>query len=280
MQSKRSFSRDKRGISPAISTVILTSAIIVMIMVAMTFANGVLNSQVANNEFTSNKQFMQTTGQQLDAVAWSLGGTQTVTYSSKYGALAFNASALYYSFQLYSNSTLLASFNAPATGLIMYNMPVSAVSVGNGYFQRVPMNANSSIVQSGASAPVSQVLCMENLTVGSHAYSRIVLVPTIRMLNSTIMGTASYYKFYVPYLDGFSTTHASSPSITLTGENVTKITETGVTRVVVTAVPNVSAGFDSTFFRFNSTVVAIPTILSGSVVEFYFGEVQVTQGVT
>ena len=249
-----------------------------MIMVAMSYANTMLNSQLAINEFASNKQFMQTTGQQMDSVAWTLGSTQTVTYSTKFGSLAFNASALDYYFAVYSSTSGWVNFTAPASGVLLYNMPVSAYSVGSNYFERVPVNANSSFLQSGALAPVSQVFCEETLASNTHAYTRIALAPTIRMFNSTIMGTpsTSYYKFYLPYLDQFSTTHSSSPQITLTGENVTKITATGVTKVIITAVPNVSAGFAPAFFNFASTSVTLN--IPSSVAEFYFGGVQATQG--
>jgi hypothetical protein len=254
------------------------TAVIAMIMVAMSYANGMLNSQMANNEFTSNQQFMATTGQQMDAVAWNLGSTQTVTYSTHFGFLSFNASALNYSFAVYSSSSGWVNFTAPATGLLLYNMPLSYVSLGSNYFERVPVNANSSFLQQGASVPVNQVLCEEKLSSNSSCYTRIALVPTIRMFNSTIMGTpsTSYYKFYLPYLCQFSTTHSSSPSVTLTGENVTEITTSGVTKIIVTAIPSISAGFNSSFFNFanNSVTLNIPS----SVAEFYFGEVTTTEG--
>ena len=253
------------------------AACITMIIIAMDYANGTLNSQMAISEFTSNKQFMVTTGQQMDSVAWTLGATQTVTYSTRFGSLSFNDSALDYSIAVYSGSGWV-NFTAPATGVLLYNMPVSSVSLGNNYFERVPVDANSSFLQSGASAPVSQVFCEEQLTGGSHAYTRIAMVPTIRMFNSTIMGSppTSYYKFYLPYLDHFSTMTTSSPSVTLTGENVTKVAATGVTKIIINAVPNVAQGFSSTFYNFKSNSVTLT--IPNSVVEFYFGGVQVTEG--
>ena len=275
-KGRLSFRKNRRGVSPAISTVILTTAIIVMILVAMEYANSMLNTQMANNEFTSNQQFMQTTGQQMDAVAWTLGGTQTVTYSTKFGSLDFNASALEYSFSVTSSSGPVQPITQ-STGVILYNIPVSSVSMGNGYFERVPVNANSSFVQMGASAPVSQVFCEETLS-NTSAYTRIVMAPTIRVLNSTIMGAqpTSYYKIYLPYLDDFSTTLSSAPSVTLTGQNVTEVTYSGVTKISITAIPNVSGGFNSSFFNFANTTVTLN--IPSSFVEIYFGGAQVTEG--
>ena len=55
---------------------------------------------MASNEFNTNQQFMRTTGLQIDDIAWMQGRTQTVTYSSKFGSLNFNGSALDYTFQV------------------------------------------------------------------------------------------------------------------------------------------------------------------------------------
>jgi hypothetical protein len=249
-----------------------------MILVAMNYANNTLSAQMAGNEFSTNKQFMVTTGLQMDDIAWTIGRTQTVTYSSKFGFLSFNESALNYKFQIYNNNILLANFSSPATGVIQYNMPVSSYSLGNNYFERVPSYANGSFLQSGSLAPVSQVFCKEKLSVNQTSYARIALVPTMRMLNSTIIGaqSTSYFKFYVPYLINGGSTFSSSPSVTLTGENITKISEINVNKVIITISPNVTSGFDSSFFNFTDTTVTLN--IPNSVVEFYFGEVKVTEG--
>ncbi len=49
---------------------------------------------MAQNEYNTNKQFMQTTGQQIDDIAWTVGRTQTISYSSKYGNVKFQEVAL------------------------------------------------------------------------------------------------------------------------------------------------------------------------------------------
>ena len=71
----------------------MTSAIIVMVLVTMSYAQNYLSSSMAKNEFNTNKQFMLTTGLQIDDVAWMMGRTQTIPYSSTYGSsLAIRAS--------------------------------------------------------------------------------------------------------------------------------------------------------------------------------------------
>ena len=47
------------------------AAVMVMVLVAVSYANNILDTRLAENEFNSNKQFMLTTGLQIDDVAWT-----------------------------------------------------------------------------------------------------------------------------------------------------------------------------------------------------------------
>lgn len=269
--------------SPAISTVILTAAVVVMILVVMSYATNYLNAGMAENEFSSNKQFMSTTGLQIDDIAWTVGRTQTVSYSSKFGTVEVQELALNYTFQVHTSSGW-ENLTAPVeTGIIVYNMPVSSYSMGNNSFERVPMSANSSFLLSGSSAPVSQVFCEEKLPMNDGSYTRIVVVPTLRVLNSSITGTqqnpTSYFKFYLPVLEN-GTNPYRSQSLTLTGDGITKITSTSsdIDQVNITVTfPKASSGFDSTFFNFKQ-ISQTTTLPKGSVVELYMGKVLVTIG--
>jgi hypothetical protein len=119
--------------------------------------------------------------------------------------------------------------------------------------------------------------------------TRIVAVPSIRMLNSTIAGPQSptstnYFKFYLPSLE--SGTHLyRSQSITMTGREITKIVESGVNQVRINITyPSTGLGFDGNgFFHFESNSITlnnstVPKITANSVVEFYIGKVIVTLG--
>ena len=280
--------KDKRAISPAISTVILTAAGIVMILVAMSYANSTLTTQMAANEFSINKQFMQTTALQIDDIAWTIGRTQTISYSTKFGSMKFEQLALNYSFQVHTSSGWETLAGPGETGIILYNMPVSAYSLGNNYLERLPQSANSSFLLANSSAPVSQVLCVERLPMPDGSYARIVVAPTLRMLSSTItvsqQNSTSYLKFYLPTLEN-GTSHYFSQALTLTGGGITKLTRSGVdqVRINVSFLKATPAGFDSSFFNFKSTSVTLnsttsPTIPANSVIEFYYGKVAVTIG--
>jgi hypothetical protein len=277
--------KDKRAVSPAISSVILTAAGIVMILVAMSYANNILSLKMAQNEYNTNKQFMLTTGQQIDDVAWTVGRTQTISYSNKYGNVGFLAVALNYTFRIhYASSNTWENLTLSGkTGIILYNMPVSSYSLGNNYFERLPSNANSSFLLSGSSAPISQVICEEKLPMTDGSYTRIALVPTMRVLASTQTST-NHFKFYLPNLENGTNLYRSQ-SITLMGNGISKVTRSGVDQVIISVSfpKEASLGFGSSFFNFKSNTVTLnststPKMTSDSVVEFYVGKVVVAIG--
>jgi len=286
----QSLRKDKRAVSPAISTVILTAAVVVMILVAMSFANSFLDARMAENEFSTNKQFMLTTGLQIDDIAWTIGRTQTVRYSSKYGNMKFQSPAVNYTFEVYDGSNWETLFNR-TTGMILFNIPVGIYSVSNNYFERIMPSSNGSFLQEGPSAPVSHVFCVEKLPMKEGNYTRIVVVPSIRMLNSTIEGPAgtptNYFKFYLPTLESGQHLYRSQ-SITMTGKDITKIVRSGVSQVRINVtfpngLPDSNQGFDYDFFNFDHTIdnyhaSETVTLPLNSVVEFYVGKVIVTLG--
>ncbi|MCW4046067.1 MAG: hypothetical protein NWE99_00680 [Candidatus Bathyarchaeota archaeon] len=281
--------KDRRAVSPAISTVILTSAVVVMILVAMTFANTFLGARMAENEFSANKQFMLTTGLQIDDIAWTIGRTQTVRYSSQYGNIKYQSLALNYTFEVYNGSW--TTVFSQVTGMILFNIPVSTYSLGNNYFERISPSSNGSFLQQGPSAPVAHVYCIEKLPMNEGNYTRIVVVPTIRVLNSTIVGpqqnATNYFKFYLPTLLN-GTNPYRSQSITLTGDDITKVIQSGISRVRINVTfpngqPYSNMGFDSDFFKFDHTVDfyhASETVIlpANSVAEFYVGKIMVSLG--
>jgi hypothetical protein len=188
--------------------------------------------------------------------------------------------AVNYTFEVNTGSGWQTLFSN-STGMILFNIPVSTYSISNNYFERIMPSSNGSFLQQGSSAPVSQVFCIEKLPMNEGNYTRIVVVPSIRMLNSTIDGPqgtpTNYYKFYLPTLVQGNHLYRSQ-SITMAGNDIIKIVQSGVTGVRVTVTfPNAASGFDANFFKFDhiSETVTLP---DDSVVEFYVGKVIVTQG--
>jgi hypothetical protein len=276
--SRSSFRRNGRGVSPAISTVMLTSVIVVLLLVTIVFANNFLAAQIANNEFSAMEQFMQTVGLQIDDVAWIIGRTQTIRYASKFGQVAFESWALNYTVYVDKGAGYVYSISN-LTGVLLFNMPISEYSIGNNYYESI-FPSDRSFLQKGTSAPVSHVYVTEKLPMRDGSFIRVVVIPIVRMLNSTItMGATknNYFKFYLPVLtNGTSPYH--SQSVTLTGKNVSVKTESNVNAVKIRiSFPRVGEGFGSDFFNFDSQekVVDVP---NGSIIEFYTSEVSVSLG--
>jgi hypothetical protein len=276
--SRSSFRRNGRGVSPAISTVMLTSVIVVLLLVTIVFANNFLNARLAENEFSAMEQFMQTVGLQIDDVAWIIGRTQTIRYASQSGQVNFETKALNYTLFVDKGGGYVYSINN-LTGVLLFNMPITKYSLGNNYYESI-FPSDRSFLQKGTSAPVSHVYATEKLPMRDGSFIRVVVAPTIRMLNSTMSmsgATTNYFKFYLPILtNGTSPYH--SQSVTLTGKNVLVKTEGSVNRVrICVSFPRIGEGFGSDFFNFDSEekVVDVP---EGSIIEFYTSEVTVSLG--
>jgi hypothetical protein len=248
-----------------------------LLLVTIVFADNYLNAQLANNEFTTMLQFMQTTGLQIDDVAWTVGRAQTIRYASDFGQVNFTSATLNYYVQA-NTSTGTNNFSF-STGILMYRMPTNKYNVANGYRQLVFPSSNS-FLQKGTSAPVTQVFVIERIPMNDGDFIRIVVAPSIRMLNSTITasGTSTnYYNCYLPILQPGSNLYLSQ-SVTLSTIAVNVQTVQNVNSISITAnFPNSYLGFDSSFFNFNSTNIQI-NVPAGSVLEFYSGNVTVSQG--
>jgi hypothetical protein len=250
---------------------ILTASIIVMLLVAMGFASGILNTKMAQNEYHANQEFLSTTGQQIDDIAWIVGRTQTVSYSSRFGQMSFQPNLVSYKIEINtgSNWITLGTFE---TGVILFNMPTNAYSMGDSYFERIPNSADGSFLQRGASAPINQVFCIQKDAMDGGGYLRIVVVPTLRMLDS-----ANYSKFYLPKLENGTSPYLSQ-SVTLSGNGIERFIKSGVDQVRISvSFPKAALGYDSDFFHF-SQLSEIVTLPQDSVVELYVGGVTVKIG--
>jgi len=272
---------DRKAVSPAISTVVLTSVIVVLLLVTIVFANNFLNARMAENEFSAMEQFMQSVGLQIDDVAWIIGRTQTIRYATRFGQVSFESRALNYT--VYVDKGAGYDYNHPltsnGTGILLFNMPISQYSLGNNYYKAI-FPSDRSFLQKGTSAPVSYVYVTEKLPMSNGNFIRVVVAPIIRMLNSTITmseTTNNYFKFYLPILANGTSPHISQ-SVTLTGKNVLVKTESGVNAVKIhISFLRIGEGFSSDFFSFDTEekVVDAP---NGSIIEFYTSEVSVSLG--
>jgi hypothetical protein len=266
---------DKKAVSPAISTAIITVAIVSMLLVTVLFANSYMNAQLAKNEFSSMEQFMQTVGLQVDDVSWTVGRTQTFRYASKFGQVSFQSAALNYALYVNSTNTWVANFT---TGALFFNMPIVDYNIANNYSALISPASYTSFLQQGTSAPVCHVFAIEKVPMKDGSFIRVVVSPSIRMLNSTI-GTTSYCNCYLPILQSSGNNLYLSQSVTLvaTAFNVQTVQNINAITITVNFLKS-ALGFDSTFFDFNSSLVNVQ-VPSGSSLDFYTGNVTVSLGV-
>jgi hypothetical protein len=266
--------------SPVISSVIMTGAIIAILSVAVVFANNLLWSRVAEGDFNSSKQLMQTVGLQIDDVAWTTGRTETINYATQYGSVVLEPSVLTYNVTVNGESEL---YN---TGILMFNMPTSRYSITDGYWARIFPDPDESLTLTGTSAPVARVFAVERTPMPDGQYIRVVTAPSIRVLTSSIItSTSTYYiRMYLPILTAGESPRLSQ-SVTFVGESVKANTLNDVESISVSVdFPQEDLDFDSAFFNFPEDTQNIPVPSEGEydnvVFELYLSEVSVGFGVS
>lgn len=275
------FGRSKGAVSPAISTVVLTGAIVTMLVATIPFARNFLDARTAEYEFNAMKESMQTVALQLDDVAWTIGRTQTIHYTSKFGWASFRPLALNYAVYVdkglgYPNQSL-ANYS---TGILMFNMATSRLSLGNNYFERL-FPLDNFFLLDGVSAPISHVYAIEKLPMNDGSFVRVVIAPSIRTLNSTITTSgdpSNYSKFYLPILVSGNSS-GPSQSVKLVGSAISLKMENEVRKIKVQiSFPQNSTGFDQAFFNFASLEQEVDVPVD-SIIEFYTMSIAVSLGV-
>lgn len=267
--------RGKKAVSPAVSTVIITGVMVTLITVALSFASNFLLLRMAESEFNSARQFMQTLGLQIDDVAWVIGRTETARYSSRYGQVTLE-SALNYTIYINTTTQQNQEFYTNTTSVICFNMPVSRYSIGDDYFELISPSDDGSFLLSGASSPAARIFAVEKLPMNDGSFTRVVVAPIIRMLNLSI-GNTNYLRLYLPILSEGETPRRYQ-SVTSTGESVSKHAETVTGVKVEVGFPLGDDGFNAFFFDFPQNEELI-SLAGETVLELYVGGVDVAFGV-
>jgi len=270
------FRRNQKAASPIVSTVILTGAIVVLLIGVIIYANNFLEQRMTEFEFNTVKQFMQTAALQMDDVAWIPGRVQTIRYASRTGSMVFLNDTLEYS--IYVGGQLVCNYS---TGILMFNVPVSKYSIQNNYYELVfPTSREPSFLYNSSSDPIGNVFVIEKMPMPDGNYIRVVLVPCIRIQNSTV-GNQNHVRIFLPLLKSGENPRRSQ-SVTLSGRsvlvNVSNNTRTDNPADYYVTVAFKAAGFDNSFFNFRSTAELIPNVTEGSIIEVYVGEVVVSIG--
>jgi len=277
----------KLGLSPAISAVIMTGAMIAILSVALGFANGFLWARVAESDYASSQQLMQSVGLQIDDVAWTAGRTETITYATQYGDVELESGVITYNVSVVADGVKHDFINA--TGALMFNMPTYQYSISDDYWvQLYPDPAqDTALTLTGSSAPIARIFEVEEVPMNDGDYIRVVAAPAVRVLYSSIESSTSkvrYVRMYLPIL-----TAGESPrlyqSITLKGESVTAKTLNGVESINVTVSFDEGSDFNSDFFNFPDTNWNFDYSYYASgydnvVLELYLSEVSVGFGIS
>jgi len=273
--------RNRRAVSPAISSVILTAAVVVLVLVAMNFAIYLRDSKIAENEFASVRQFIQTAAVQVDDIAWVPWRAQTFRYSRGYGSMNFMPNMLNFAIY-YRNASGEYPLGSYASGVLAYNMPISKYNVYDGYFELIyPTDSSMAdcFIFKGATAPVARVYAIEKLSTGS--FVRLVMNPCVRIVEANVSGNKQY-RLYLPILYE-SGSRGNNPTVTFTSTQVfsKNVKDATKIRVVVTALSQV---YGASFFVKSplgaDKIIDEEINLSGpSTVVFYFSRVEVALGV-
>ncbi|MCW4033890.1 MAG: hypothetical protein NWF03_00845 [Candidatus Bathyarchaeota archaeon] len=268
-----------RGISPAISSVIMTGAMVAILSVTLVFANNFLWDRVAEGDFNSSKQLMQTIGLQIDDVAWTEGRTETTNYATQYGNVVIRPATVNYTISVETSTSSIKFSNK--TGIIMFNLPTSSYTITDGYWENIFPRQNDSLTLSGTSAPVARVFAVEKVPMSDGNYIRVVVVPAVRVLHSSIntsISSTHYIRMYLPVLTAGSSPRLTD-TITLSGKSLQAYTISDVESINVAVSFDAGSDFDSAFFNFSfdSEDLSIP---GGDVVlELYLSEVSVAFGI-
>lgn len=279
LKSLEKIKNGREAVSPAISTVVLTGAIVTMLVATIPFARNYLNVTTARFEFSSMELSMQNMALQLDDVAWTIGRTQTFRYTSNFGWVNFSPLSLCYTVYVDKGSGY-APFANYSTGILMFKMATNMYSLGNNYFQPL-FPSGTSFLESGAAAPISHVFTVERLPMSDGSYIRVVVAPSIRMLNTTIstVNTTNYCNFYLPILVAGSSSYTSQ-SVRLVGDAISLNMTSLVQKVKIqVSFPQGLAGFDQTFFNFDNLTKEV-SVAAGSIIQFYTMSITVLLGVS
>jgi len=125
------FKWNTKAVSPAISTVIITAATIVLVLVASNYAYQTLERNEGLAEFGVAKKAMLAFDDAVKSIAWKTNSSRSVRFVASYGALELLPNAL--------NVTVLVQVGADCrfftfqTGLIRYYTSVNYVTYGGNY---------------------------------------------------------------------------------------------------------------------------------------------------
>ncbi len=141
MRSK-SLRYNRRGVSPAVSTVIITAASVVLVLVAGNYALQVLQSQRAVAEFDTVQNSILAFDDAVRDIAWDRSGSRSIRFTNSYGNMRLIANGRTFNI---TASGLSGTFtDGFTTATVKYQMPTGygMPGVGSSYI----LGDNASVI--------------------------------------------------------------------------------------------------------------------------------------
>jgi len=177
--------QDRKAVSPAISTVIITAVTIVLVLVTGTYATQVLERQRGASEFETVQKTIATFDDALRDVAWKRDSSRSTRFTVKYGQLI-----LYSNLSLRVNVTDYPSASySTVTGFVQYAISTQYITYGDGYESYLLGDNNTlatSSTQSSGQCVVRQAGSWLNITLDYR-------VRALKTYTTTVNGTTVSY---------------------------------------------------------------------------------------
>lgn len=157
MQFKRSLRKNRRGVSPAISMVIITAVTAVLVMVSGMYALQVLQGQRATAEFDAVQKSVLAFDDAVRDIAWEQGGSRSIRFTNSYGNMRLIDSVQSYEITLsgFDYDDTLYEFT---TAAVKYQMPYGYGLTG---IESSYILGNESVAISTLTDSLGQVLVRE-----------------------------------------------------------------------------------------------------------------------
>lgn len=193
VQWMKSFRKNTRAVSPAISAAILTAATIVMVLVATQSAYSALEHQQGESELQAIQKSFLTFDDAVRDVAWSRGSSMTSRFTCKYGYLEMVPNyALTVNISLPGETSIIQAYDN-VTGSLRYNLSTSYLTLGAGYQKY--LSGNSSTIIDVSTEDVGQLLLSQT------SFINVDLNYRVRVSMEPLIGTYSYVDILIIKFD-------------------------------------------------------------------------------
>lgn len=182
--------RNGKGVSPAISTVIITAATIVLVLVASQYAYRIMEQNKGAAEFASAKKAMLKLNDSIWYVSDKPQASRSTQFEANYGVIALVPNALNLTVTV-GVAGNFKSYPTITSGLIKYCISTDYVNYGNGYKEYIL--GNETVIVSRATDDLGQIVIEQQS-------GRVSVVLSYRVYVAKTYETVSYGQ-NVTYVD-------------------------------------------------------------------------------